>query len=297
MDPIFRCPECRAPLVVEGASGPRCDACGARYGSRDGIPLLVADWAAHESRLEAARRENPAWYVEEQPAEAVSPWRHHLRKRRRYVEGVLVRERARRGGAPVPRLLDLGCGDGTNLAWLSAHAEETHGCDFNLLRLERAHRRVPGATLFLCDLLDPPLADGTYDVIFFNHVIEHVPDDAAALRTTYRLLRPGGLLVLGTPNEGAWWWQLAYRRDPASRAASDHVHFYTAETIGAKVRAAGFALEATHPMGWGPPDWHWDARLRGSKLLDDVFEWIGRLFLPRQASSLYLLGRKGGAPA
>ena len=64
------------------------------------------------------------------------------------------------------------------------------------------------------------------DVVFLNHVLEHVPDDEGALRSVRRVLRPGGLLILGVPNEGCGWWQLAYRLQPKSRAQSDHVHFY-----------------------------------------------------------------------
>jgi SAM-dependent methyltransferase len=291
---VFRCPSCRAPLAVEAGAEPRCQRCGAGYGLHEGIPLLVADWAKHEARLEAARRDNPGWYVDAQAPEETSPWRHHLRKRRRYVEGVLRREQARRG-ARIPRLLDLGCGDGSHLPWLGAFAETLYGCDFNLVRLDRARRRCPEARLFLCDMLDPPLEDAVFDVVFFNHVIEHIEDDQTALATVYRILRSDGLLVLGTPNEGCWWWQLAYRRDPDSRANTDHVHFYTADSIGEKVRRAGFELVETHHMGWGPPDWHWDARLRRHKLLDDSFEWVGRALLPRQASSLYLLARRRSA--
>jgi hypothetical protein len=44
-----------------------------------------------------------------------------------------------------------------------------------------------------------------------------------------------------------------------------------------------------HHMGWGPPDFELDGRWRRYKLADDAFEWIGKLFLKRQASSLYLI--------
>lgn len=288
----LRCPACRAGALAPRSDSLRCDACGASPPQHDGVPLLVREPAKHEAELEAARRANPAWYVTEQPGAEASPWRHHLAKRRRYVEGVLRRELAARGLARARRLLDLGCGDGTNLGWLAPFAERLLGVDYNLLRLLRAHRRVPEAALFLGDLLDLPVPDGFADVVFFNHVIEHVPDDAAALREAHRILAPGGLLVLGTPNEGAFWWQLAYRRAPELRAASDHVHFYTADTIGRRMRDAGLSLLEVEHLGWGPPDWHWDARLRGWKWVDDAFEWIGRRCLPSQASSLYLVATK-----
>jgi SAM-dependent methyltransferase len=289
---VFRCVACIATSLEAGGEAWTCRACGASYRLSDGIPLLVRDWTVHEAQLAQARAENPQWYVLEQPPEVASPWRHHLRKRRRYVEGVLRRELAARRMTVAPRLLDLGCGDGTNLGWLRAFAERLYGSDYNLVRLARAKRRQPDATLFLGNILDYPAQDCAFDMVFFNHVIEHIRDDMRALRTVHRLLKPGGLLVLGTPNEGSWWWQMAYRRAPEVLAATDHVHFYTARTIGEKMRAAGLRLIETKHLGWGPPDWHWDGRLRQHKSLDDLFELVGRTFLPRQASSLYMIATR-----
>jgi SAM-dependent methyltransferase len=236
-----------------------------------------------------ARSVNPLWYVEEQPPEEASPWRHHIKKRRQYVERVLHRELTARGTAKAAALLDLGCGDGNHPKWLGRHAQVLYGSDYNALRLARARSLVPEARLFLGDILDYPAEDGAFDVIFFNHVIEHIPDDVRALSEIRRILAPGGLLILGTPNEGAWWWQLAYRRTPHLRATTDHVHFYTAETISAKMQDAGLRITEVHHMGWGPPDWELDGRWRRHKLVDDVFEWIGKLLLRRQASSLYII--------
>jgi 2-polyprenyl-3-methyl-5-hydroxy-6-metoxy-1,4-benzoquinol methylase len=211
------------------------------------------------------------------------------------VEGVLGRELAKRGRTKELRLLDLGCGDGNHLPWLAGFAGEIYGSDYNLVRLARARARFPSATLFLGDILDFPAADGAFDIVFFNHVIEHIPHDEAALTTVARILAPGGIMVLGTPNEGAWWWQLAYRRAPEVRASTDHVHFYTADTIAAKMQAAGLDIAEIEHMGWGPPDWRLDGRIRKYKVIDDLFEAVGRRLMPRQASSLYVIATKPDA--
>jgi SAM-dependent methyltransferase len=288
---LFACPACGRAIQPQ-KERLVCTDCGATYPVLNGIPILVRDFRSHEASIEKARAVNPDWYLSEQPPESTSPWRHHLRKRRLYVERILHRELAKRGQQRARRLLDLGCGDGTNLLWLAPFAENLCGSDYNLVRLARAKARSPGITLFLSDILDYAAPDESFDVIFFNHVIEHIADDAGALRTVRRILAPGGLLVLGTPNEGALWWQLAYRRAPDILATTDHVHFYTADTIGAKMRAAGLEVFEIEHMGWGPPDWRLDGRWRRHKLVDDLFELIGRTFIPRQASSLYLLATK-----
>jgi glycosyltransferase involved in cell wall biosynthesis/SAM-dependent methyltransferase len=288
---FFRCPSCltHLPRVDEAIT---CGACGAVYPLKGRIPILVRNWTSLANEIARAQALRPDWYVEEQPLETVSPWRHHLRKRRRYVEGVLEKHLRANGLGRAPRLLDLGCGDGTNLAWLQRFAEQIYGSDYNLLRLARSQVRVPNAVLFLANLLDYPVLDDYFDLIFFNHVIEHISDDVAALAQVARILKPGGLLVLGTPNEGAWWWQLAYRRAPQALATTDHVHFYTAKTIGQKVAECGLDVRHIEHMGWGPPDWALDMKLRSYKVLDDAFELVGRVFLQSQASSLYVLAQK-----
>lgn len=296
IDPIapLRCPACReGHLSALNDQALACTSCNASHLLQGGVAYLVHDAERHAEAIATARGVNPLWYEDEQPPETVSPWRHHMKKRRLYVEGVMRAELRQRRIARFPRLLDMGCGDGNHLRWLSAFAEHIYGSDYNPVRLARARAQLPNATLFMADILDFPAFDGSFDVIFFNHVIEHITDDIRALQTARRLLSPGGLLVLGTPNEGAWWWQWAYRRAPDSLRTTDHVHFYTAETLSQRMREAGLAIEHVHHMGWGPPDWHLDGRIRKYKLVDDGFEIFGRLFLKKQASSLYVLARSG----
>jgi SAM-dependent methyltransferase len=289
IEAMFRCPVCSAGGLFQCDSAVECDACGTRFPEVGGIPLLTKNPAGHDSAIREAQTVNPQWYLVEQLAEEVSPWRHHLRKRRHYVEQVLRRELSMRGAQKAARLLDLGCGDGNNLRWLMPYAKRLYGSDYNLLRIVRAQKRSREATLFLADLLNYPVFDNSFDVIFFNHVIEHIPRDVVALKEVRRILSPGGLLVLGTPNEGAWWWQLAYRRSPKTLADTDHIHFYTAEMICRRMRSVGFHILEVKHLGWGLPDWRLDGRLRQFELLDDLFEMIGRLVIPNQASSLYII--------
>jgi SAM-dependent methyltransferase len=289
---LFRCPACHSmPLDVNNDTL-ACSACSKAFSRESGIPMLVTNPAAHEGAMAEARAVNPEWYLSAQLPEVESPWRHHLKKRRLYVSRILRRELARRGLVQASRLLDLGCGDGTNLLWLGEFAEHLYGSDYNLVRLARARVRSPVATIFLADILNYPTIDGCFDVVFFNHVIEHIPDDRVALATAYRILAPGGLLVLGTPNEGAWWWQLAYKRAPELRRTTDHVHFYTAASIRQKMQDIGFNVFEVRHMGWGPPDWYLDGQWRQHKWVDDLFEAVGRALIPGQASSLYLLATK-----
>ena len=255
----------------------------------EGIPLLVRDRQTIEATIaEAKQQGHGAWYTKPQFSQWEGPYRHHVMKRKQWVETALRDWAARRGGEPAAGL-DLGCGDGTNLRWLQSHFTRFYASDYNLLRLLRAAKLGVKARLFMADICNYPVEDDSFDAIFFNHVLEHIPDDAAALREARRILKPGGLLVLGVPNEGAAFWQLAYRLQPKTRATSDHQHFYTAETVAAHCRAAGLTVEKVHHIGWGVPHWTLDAVIRRFKWIDDGLEKLGRRYFLGQATSLYLL--------
>lgn len=289
---FFLCLNCGANSSAQSASKWECSHCGMTYPVIENIPILVKEWTKHEEEIEKARAVNPNWYLAEQLPEETSPWRHHIKKRRLYIEQVLRNYLRLHDKQKADNLLDLGCGDGNNLHYLQHYTHTIYGSDYNLVRLVRARTRFDSATIFLADILDYPARDDFFEVIFLNHVLEHIPDDESALKKIYRILRPGGLLVLGVPNEGVWWWQLAYRLQPESLLSTDHIHFYTAPTVSKVLQKSGFRVREIKHLGWGPPHWEWDMRVRKYKFVDDAFELIGKTILPHQASSLYLLATK-----
>lgn len=289
---FFKCLNCGGVQLQISEKNWTCRKCGWEYPLEQSIPILVRNWDAQKDQLEEAKSIKPDWYLEEQPVEEVSPWRHHIKKRRAFVEERIASYLKSTGRKHAPAFLDLGCGDGTHLEYLQKYADSIYGSDYNLVRLVRSRARNSSAILFLANILDYPAQDGFFDIVFFNHVIEHILPDDIALKTIYRILKPNGLLILGTPNEGAWWWQLAYQLQPETRKSTDHVHFYTASSLSKRMAEAGFQINQVKHMGWGSPHWGLDARVRKYKWVDDVFEFFGRIFVPHQASSLYILAVK-----
>lgn len=51
------------------------------------------------------------------------------------------------------------------------------------------------------DICDLPFADNSYDIIFCNHVLEHIPDDIKAMQELYRVLKPGGMGIFQIPQD------------------------------------------------------------------------------------------------
>jgi len=97
------------------------------------------------------------------------------------------------------QILDCGCGAGEYVQAFLDRGAEAWGIEFSKEKV--ASSRVDlGGRLAVGDLAALAVRDNTIDVALLNEVLEHVPDEQRVLREVYRVLRPGGTLVLFSPN-------------------------------------------------------------------------------------------------
>ena len=98
--------------------------------------------------------------------------------------------------------LDFGCADGGyDEEMLARGLEAVTGVDVEESRIAESKRRnLPNARYTEFDGHTLPFADGTFDGTFMNEVFEHVADERQALAEIHRVLKPGGTLVLISPN-------------------------------------------------------------------------------------------------
>ncbi|HUK33842.1 MAG TPA: methyltransferase domain-containing protein [Vicinamibacterales bacterium] len=96
------------------------------------------------------------------------------------------------------------------------------------------------------DLTAMPFASGTFDVIFCSHVLEHIPDDHAAMRECARVLRPSGWAVFLVPIVGERTDEDLTVVDPAERLArfgqADHVRVFGMDFVG-RLASSGFEVD------------------------------------------------------
>lgn len=133
-------------------------------------------------------------------------------------------------------IVDAGCSSGYLLEDLRrAYPRATLvGVDLVAGGLRRAHALVPDARLLLADVCDLPLEDASADAIVSANLLEHVPDDEAALRELHRVLRPGGVTALVVPaGPGTYDYYDAFL---------GHERRYARGELAAKARAAGFEV-------------------------------------------------------
>jgi SAM-dependent methyltransferase len=124
-----------------------------------------------------------------------------------------------------PQILEVGCGTGANLETLSQFGDvlgaEHEGAAVEMLRARRGDRfRVIQHSI-------PDPIPGDFDVVAMFDVLEHLEDDAAALRWVARQLRPGGIVLLTVPAFPFLWSQ--------HDVAAHHYRRYTLESLTAAV--------------------------------------------------------------
>lgn len=133
------------------------------------------------------------------------------------------------------RILDVGCGSSQVIEGLP----QSDCCDLRLNKLR--HKRVPGRLLVRASVFNLPFQTNYYDAVVFSQVIEHLPKDAKILEEIVRVARPGGYVIVGTPDYATWWTTVEkiYGAVHPGGYADEHITHYTFETLKAEVEALG----------------------------------------------------------
>ncbi len=136
-------------------------------------------------------------------------------------------------------ILDVGCGTGAMSASLLRWGNVV-SMDFSPLALQFSRRR--GLKHLLgADAMKLPLAPGRFDLITVMDVLEHLPDDEAAMREFFRVLKPGGRVIATVPAYQHLWSE--------HDIALMHHRRYVRQQLGERFGRAGFRLEKlSHTM-------------------------------------------------
>jgi 2-polyprenyl-3-methyl-5-hydroxy-6-metoxy-1,4-benzoquinol methylase len=161
---------------------------------------------------------------------------------------------------PGGRVLDIGCGEGRTLEQLRDLGWQVEGVDFDPRAVRSAEMR--GIRARLGTLADQHYPDTSFDAVVHSHVIEHVPDPVAFLAECRRVLRPGGRLMLLTPNAkglgharfGADWRGLEPPR---------HLQVFTPDSLRRAAETAGLRVGTLDTTAAGAAFIHAQSRLVG----------------------------------
>ncbi len=144
------------------------------------------------------------------------------------------------------RFLDVGCATGQLIYHMARFGWQTTGIDVNPDAVAVA--RANGLDVAEGALEDQSFADAFFDVIHMGDVLEHLQRPQQALLTVHRLLRPGGLLVLRTPNADCGFARASLRLSQwlglpwVWSTAPYHLHEFSPESLSQLLDSAGIEV-------------------------------------------------------
>ncbi len=223
-------PLVEAPDSTAGGTGwwfavVQCQDCGLCFTNPRPSPQTISQfyppvYRPHRTRRVRSRRWQPRWLVpsprQPRKEQQVLPWRGK------------------------GRLLDFGCGGGSFLASMHKQSWQVTGVDVSAAAVRRVRSEL-GLRALLGTLPHPELRPESFDVITMWHALEHVHDPLEVLREAYRLLVPGGQVVIAVPNIdslpfrwfGSAWYGLDLPR---------HLTHFAPWTLHVMLERAGFSV-------------------------------------------------------
>lgn len=166
------------------------------------------------------------------------------------IIGLFISVPAMPSSATPGRVLDIGCGSGETLSLLKSIGWDVYGMDIDPKAIEIAHANsVENARVGTYEQLSR-YKNNYFDAIRLYHVIEHLDDPANCMRLAYKKLKPGGELIIGTPNGSSilarigkqYWYNLDCPR---------HLYVFNPPTLTSLAKNCGFTQCAVRHMSIG----------------------------------------------
>ena len=155
-------------------------------------------------------------------------------------------------------VLEAGCGEGYGADLIASVARRVVAVDYDAATVDHVRNRYPRVAVLAANLAALPMPDATVDVVVNFQVIEHLWDQPQFITECLRVLRPGGLLLISTPNRITF--------TPGSDVPVNP--FHTRELNAAELREllsdGGFRVLSTSGVFHGPRLAEMDARHGGS---------------------------------
>ena len=137
-------------------------------------------------------------------------------------------------------LLDVGCGNGRFLDGMKQLGWQVKGVEFNEHAVSVC--KLSGLDVHHGDLLSASFEANSFDVINVSHVIEHVPNPVQLFAELERVLKPGGTLIIKTPNSqalGRAWFSNNWFPNEVPR----HIYLFSEKNLRALGNACGLQLK------------------------------------------------------
>jgi len=172
-------------------------------------------------------------------------------------------------------VLEAGCGEGYGAGLIASRAARVLALDYDQPTTAHVARKYPEVFTARGNLADLPLGDSTVDVVANFQVIEHLWDQDRFLAECRRVLRPGGRLLVTTPN------RLTFTPDSDVPLNPYHTRELSPSELDSLLRANGFGVDVLNGVHHGPAVRKLDERHGGSIIDAQLAVVMGQL--PGQA--------------
>ena len=213
--------------------------------------------------------------------------------------------------APEATIMEAGSGDGVFAFSLAANHRTARvlGVELNPVEAETCERMARKEGLTNLSFLTGNLVSldwgDRFDMIYSLDVLEHIPDDVDALRSLYKALKPGGILLVHVPNR--WYMEtdgrlLTVPDEEAWRINPGHVRAgYTRDELSSVLSAAGFQIRCLEESQGRPIAFahRWYARIEKVMPLRvailpviDLLTWLDMRKTPAHGNTVWALAQK-----
>jgi len=156
-------------------------------------------------------------------------------------------------------ILELGCALGGVAAFMS-NCKRYIGTDISEKAVEIANKNLAADNISfqMMDALNIKFDDNSFDIVLAREVIEHLPDIDKCFREVYRVLRPGGILILTSPNKDSLHLRVCQMMGLEKFTCSfDHINEISYLDCKGKLETAGFEIAESEGIFlkpyWGIP--------------------------------------------
>jgi len=155
-------------------------------------------------------------------------------------------------------VLEAGCGEGYGADLIASAARRVVAVDYDATTVEHVRARYPRVQVLAGNLAAVPMPDASVDVVVNFQVIEHLWDQPQFITECLRLLRPGGRLLISTPN------RITFTPGGDTPVNPFHTRELNAAELRGLLEDGGFAVESMSGVFHGPALAAMDARHGGS---------------------------------
>lgn len=145
------------------------------------------------------------------------------------------------------KLLDVGCADGTTAVYIAKQYPkiEVYGMDYFDKVIKYAKKIHPEVEFLHGDAHKIPFKPKTFDVVVATEVLEHLENPKQALSEIHRVLKPGGILIIGQDTDSLlfriiWWF---WSRWKGSVWDNSHISCVTPNILMKNVKKSGFRIK------------------------------------------------------